>query len=168
MECKHWKSRISKLHVLALQEIVLTVGADRGILLSESRFQTGAIEAPMLTNIRVTSLDDVQRSASSEIVEMRLRELYDRVESCRDQYWDIPKEIRIEHGLRPKVGAWGYSSTRVLELASDLLTKAFRGTYPIGTALEALVTLGFPREFLTSEDVLAVLEPMSAELEGKL
>lgn len=169
VECKHWKSRVSKLHVLALREIVSDIGADRGILLSESGFQSGAIEAATLTNVRVTSLNDVQRSASSEILAMRLRELYDRVESCRERYWNIPKEIRIEHGLRPEVGAWGYSSTRVLELASDLLTKAFRGIYPIETeALEALVTPGVPHEFHTPEDVLAVLEPMIADLEGKL
>lgn len=37
VECKHWKTRVSKLHVLALREIVADVGADRGILLSDVR-----------------------------------------------------------------------------------------------------------------------------------
>uniref|UniRef100_UPI00214D0BDC restriction endonuclease n=1 Tax=Klebsiella pneumoniae TaxID=573 RepID=UPI00214D0BDC len=36
VECKHWKNPVSKLHVLALREIVTEIGADRGILLSES------------------------------------------------------------------------------------------------------------------------------------
>ena len=56
VECKHWKTPVNKLHVLALREIVSDVGADRGILLSESGFQSGAIEAANLTNIQVTSL----------------------------------------------------------------------------------------------------------------
>ena len=38
VECKHWKTPVSKLHVLALREIVADVGADRGILLSEAGF----------------------------------------------------------------------------------------------------------------------------------
>jgi len=32
VECKLWKTPISKLHVLALREIVADTGADRGIL----------------------------------------------------------------------------------------------------------------------------------------
>ena len=34
IECKHWNTRVSKLHVLALREIVNDTGADRGILLA--------------------------------------------------------------------------------------------------------------------------------------
>lgn len=56
VECKHWKSPVSKLHVLALREIVSDTGADRGILLCEVGFQSGAIEAANLTNVQVTSL----------------------------------------------------------------------------------------------------------------
>jgi restriction system protein len=32
VECKHWTSRVTKLHLLALREIVADIGADRGIL----------------------------------------------------------------------------------------------------------------------------------------
>ncbi len=169
VECKHWKSRVSKLHVLALREIVADVGADRGILLSEGGFQSGAIEAATLTNVRVTSLADVRGTASTEILSMRLRELYDRIEASRERYWNIPKTVRIEHGLRPDVGAWGYSAPTVIDLAVDLLTKAFRGSYPIvSETLAALATPGFQREFATPEDLVAVLEPMIRELEARL
>jgi hypothetical protein len=43
VECKHWTSRVSRLHVLALREIVADAGADRGILLCEAGFQSGAL-----------------------------------------------------------------------------------------------------------------------------
>jgi restriction system protein len=54
VECKYWRTPVSKLHVLGLRQIVLEVGADRGILLSESGFQAGAIEAATKCQARHT------------------------------------------------------------------------------------------------------------------
>jgi hypothetical protein len=48
VECKHWNTPVSKLHVLALREIVTDLGVDRGILLCEPGFQSGAAEAASL------------------------------------------------------------------------------------------------------------------------
>src|SRR5690349_21642126 len=79
IECKHWATKVTKLHVLALREIVADVGADRGILLAEAGFQSGAIEAASLTNVHVTSLANLRGTAHSEITTMRLRDLYDRI-----------------------------------------------------------------------------------------
>src|SRR5476649_2559669 len=45
VECKYWKTAVTKLHVLALREIVSDLGADRGIVLCEMGFQKGAVEA---------------------------------------------------------------------------------------------------------------------------
>lgn len=169
VECKHWKTRVSKLHVLALREIVSDVGADRGILLSEVGFQSGAFEAARLTNVQVTSLAEISSTAKNDIYSMRLRELYDRIESCNERYWDIPKDHRIEHGLRPDVGAIGYTGTHIIELCKDLLSRAFRGIYPIRTeVLAALCTPGLLDHFNSPEEVVAVLEPMIEELEIKL
>lgn len=169
IECKHWKSRVSKLHVLALREIVTDVGADRGILLSEAGFQSGAIEAATLTNVRVTSLADVRGTASFEIVSMRLRELYDRIELSRERYWEIPKETRIKYGLRPSVEDVGFSSIQFMDLARDLLTKAFRGTFPISSdEVGAFLIPGFLRQFANGEELIAILEPMVVDLETRL
>lgn len=65
VECKQWKSPVSKLHVLGLREIVADVGADREILLSEAGFQRGAKEAASLTNVQVTSLAEMRRPPSN-------------------------------------------------------------------------------------------------------
>ncbi|WP_205853046.1 restriction endonuclease [Polaromonas sp. AER18D-145] len=118
VECKHWKSPVSKLHVLALREIVADAGADRGILLCEAGFQSGAVEAANLTNVRVTSLENVRVIAGGDVSAMRLRELYDRAEACREGYWEIPKSKRIAQGLRHDVGEWGYSGARALRSAA--------------------------------------------------
>lgn len=59
IECKAWKSRVPKEKVLALCSVVQDVGADRGFLLSEVGFQSGAIEAATCTNIKLASIESI-------------------------------------------------------------------------------------------------------------
>ena len=169
VECKHWKAPVSKLHVLALREIVADTGSDRGILLCEAGFQSGAIEAANLTNVQVTSLENVRLTAGGDISAMRLRELYDRLEACRTQYWEIPKRERIAKGLRHDVGDWGYSGAYTIELCNELITRAFRGTYPFAPdSLHALVAFGKDKRFQSPEEVIATIEPLVEELETRI
>jgi restriction system protein len=169
VECKQWATRVTKLHVLALREIVSDIGADRGILLSEAGFQSGAVEAATLTNVHVTSLCNLRNTASSEISAMRLRELFDRIGLCRERYWNIPKQSRIETGLRPDVGDVGFSGAQMIDLVSELVSKAFRGIYPIeAESVGALITFGGPRQFSTANEILAFAEQAVSELETKL
>lgn len=169
VECKHWKKPVNKLHVLGLREIVSEVGADRGILLSESGFQSGAVEAACLTNIQVTSLANLRESASESIYAMRLRDLYDRVSICKELYWDIPKQERIESGLRAEVGIYGYSGARVVNMCTDLLTKAFRGVYPfISEDPGVLIQFGPDKSFESPKEIVEVIDIKITELEAKL
>lgn len=168
VECKHWKTRISKLHVLALRQIVADLGADRGILLSEAGFQSGALEAADLTNICATSLEEFQISASDQISSMRIRDLFDRIEVCKQRYWDIPKVDRIAHGLRPEGTAYGYSGTIVIDLVFELLGKGLRGTYPIMCDNLAALAYGLPTQLNSSQEFLRVVDPLVSELEAKL
>jgi len=66
VECKRWKTRVSKLHVAALIGIVQDVGADRGILLSEFGFQSGAVTLATRSNIRLTSLAELRHESTWE------------------------------------------------------------------------------------------------------
>lgn len=169
VECKHWKTAVSKLHVLALREIVSDVGADRGILLSESGFQSGAVEAANLTNVQVTSIGEMRKTAGESINAMRLRELFDRVGICKDRYWEIPKQERIRVGLRPDVGGYDYSGVSVIDLCTDLLTRAFRGTYPFQSeTIEALALFGRDKYFESPREVIDIVEEKITELEAKL
>jgi restriction system protein len=155
--------------VLALREIVLDVGADKGILLAESGFQSGAVEAATLTNVHVTSLLNLRSTASADIVAMRLRELFDRVEVCKERYWNIPKEKRIDCGLRPDTGDYGYSGNIVIELVSQILAKAFRGSYPMEIdSANALAIFDGPRQFQNATEIVQIVEPMISDLEAKL
>jgi len=169
IECKHWRSPVSKLHVLALREIVADLGADRGILLCEAGFQSGAIEAANLTSVRVSSLESVRATASADISAMRVRELYDRVESCRLRYWDLPKAHRIQHALRHDVGEIGYSGARMIDICVELMSRAFRGVYPFQLdSLAALVEFGKNKQFRSPEEVIATITPMIDDLEQRL
>lgn len=65
VECKLCKRRVEKVHVLALQSIVQDVGADRGILLSESGFNPGLSGLPIWLAgvLRACLPDDVDLSS---------------------------------------------------------------------------------------------------------
>src|SRR5215469_3039756 len=107
VECKLWKTAVSKLHVLGLREIVSDLGADRGIFMAESGFQSGAQEAAQLTNVQLTSLAELTLTASDALGKAQLRTLQERVEKCRQRHWDLDKDTRIEYGLRDDLGS-GY------------------------------------------------------------
>lgn len=75
VECKAWKSNVTKEKVMALISIVQDIGADRGFLLSEKGFQSGAIRAANSTNITLSSVDDLQLIVREELVEQSLARL---------------------------------------------------------------------------------------------
>lgn len=175
VECKRWQTAITKLHVLALREIVSDLGADRGILLAENGFQSGAIEAARLTNVQPTSLANLRTSAEFQVYQLLLRELYDRVESCDRRYQSISKYDRIALALRPEVGFAGYSGRYVLSVAENLLAKATRGDYPLEADNSDWTSQSFrdlgqplPRRFSTPRDVHTAIDVLVSELEQKL
>jgi restriction system protein len=173
VECKHWKSKVSKLHVLALREIVNDTGADRGILLAESGFQSGAIEAASLTNVQVTSLADVESSASNAINSMRLRDLFDRLMWCKEEYWEIPKSMRIGSGLRTDVEI-GYSGDWAINVGENLMVKGFRGEYPIipdemhQMISREIIGQVMPNRIESSYELLAFVDSLVENLENKI
>ncbi|AVF87542.1 restriction endonuclease [Klebsiella quasipneumoniae] len=73
IECKLWKTRVPKEKVLILKSIIEDLGADRGIIVSEVGFQSGAYDAARWTNITlVTSLDEFSRTALAAASEVPL------------------------------------------------------------------------------------------------
>lgn len=65
IECKAWKSNIPKEKVLALSAIVQDIGADRGFLMSEVGFQSGAIRSSQTSNITLSSIEDLSVIAAN-------------------------------------------------------------------------------------------------------
>jgi hypothetical protein len=97
--------------------------------------------------------------------------LFDRVESCRDRYWEIPKSVRMDKGLRPDFGSADfYSGAYVVEVVEKYLTRAFRGAFPIIVDPFDVVKLSRPApgSLASPEEVLSAFDPIIAELERKL
>lgn len=84
IECKDWSSNIPKEKVLALLAIVQDTGADKGILVSETGFQSGAIRASRNTNILLTSLADLKEEMRESFVETIISSLHWRLTKVSD------------------------------------------------------------------------------------
>lgn len=173
VECKRWKDAVSKLHVLALRQIVSDLGADRGILMAESGYQRGAREAAQLTNVQVTSLAELKLTASDALGKARLRIIQDRVDRCRDRYWDLDKDVRIKYGLRQEPLAFGYSGDEVIQRVTAAANSALRGQFPIvgsGPFEGLAIATADPkiRSAKTPGELIEQLEPLIADLEARL
>jgi restriction system protein len=174
VECKHWKTPVSKLYVLALREIVSDTGADRGILMAEKGFQSGALEAAQLTNVQLTSLADLKVSASHALGMAELRVIQERVDQCRIRYWRLSKDTRIKYGLRQPFNViGGYTGVEVLQIADYVLNYAFSRGFPIiddGTNIWVRdLVADDPSDLAkTPVELIENLEPLIADLEQRL
>jgi restriction system protein len=114
VETKHWRRRVAKLHVVALKGIVDDVGADRGILLSSSGFQSGAISMSECSNITLSSLEDMRESIREELERYTLSSLEKKAGMVADNLHALyVNESSISEGgffmgkIRPKDGVDG-------------------------------------------------------------
>jgi len=85
VECKAWKSNIPKEKAMALLSIVQDIGADRGFLLSETGFQSGAIRAVTGSNITLTSLADLREVVKEDLVEASIMKLSWRADRAMEK-----------------------------------------------------------------------------------
>jgi restriction system protein len=114
VECKLWQTPVTRLHVLALRTIVSETGADRGILMAERGFQSGAVEAADLTNVQLTSLAGLGQTSGHAIGMAQLRALQEQVDTCRTRCWALPSlsATRRSSGWFPGVTRAGYFCLR--------------------------------------------------------
>ncbi len=92
VECKRWKKRVSKEKVAALKAIVDGVGADRGLLMSEKGFQSGAIRMAKQKNITPSSLSELRTDAAEELLAAQVAVAEKRLMSLA---------LRVNRDLRP-------------------------------------------------------------------
>ena len=93
VECKAWGSNIPKEKVMALYTIVQDVGADRGFLLSEKGFQSGAIRASNNSNITLTSLQDMSENTNDYLLNSLLEGIFWRLSKSQRRLRDIETVI---------------------------------------------------------------------------
>jgi hypothetical protein len=92
VECKYRGRPVSMGMARELRSLVFDLGADRGLLMSESGFQSGAIRTARQKNITLTSLADLRADAADEI-------LAARVTAAEKRLMDLA--LRVNRDLRP-------------------------------------------------------------------
>jgi hypothetical protein len=77
VECKFWRSRVKKANVLTLKAVLDDIGADRGLVLSESGFQRGAFDVIQKTNISLLGLEQLRLISLPEVNSLRVHRIAD-------------------------------------------------------------------------------------------
>lgn len=98
VECKCWNSNVPKEKVLALQAIVDDLGADRGILISKTGFQSGAIRSAQKSNISLTSLEDLREDLAQDVTRRTVDSLEASLLHTKNQIFDLSKTEKIGEG----------------------------------------------------------------------
>lgn len=91
VECKYWNRNVPKEKVLTLQRIVDDVGADRGVLISKIGFQSGAIKAARVSNITLTSLEDLAEDLKDAFSKRTIETLENNLIRVRGQIYSLSK-----------------------------------------------------------------------------
>lgn len=123
IECKAWNSNVPKEKVLALQSIITDVGADRGFLLSEKGFQSGALRIAEKANITLTSLYDLSQTIQTDSLIGRISW---RVEKAMLRLRNLKREKFNDHYFPPMTDVMGD-----LFILQHILGEALDNEYPI-------------------------------------
>lgn len=115
-ECKHWAKAVSQSEIHAFRTVVLEVGANRGIMISKSGFQRGAVEAAKFTNIDLLTWDEFEAMMFGKWLDTSLRrvkplldhaaalitsdneELW-KVRECTEEGWNELDRLTQKHRL---------------------------------------------------------------------
>ncbi|MDR6426716.1 hypothetical protein J2738_002854 [Variovorax paradoxus] len=143
VECKAWKSNIPKEKVMALAAIVQDVGADRGFLLSEVGFQSGALRAARSSNITLTSLEDLSQATDQFAVDLQLGQANWAVRKAKSRLLELKrKSDEHEYDINR------LSLSGELSVCELLLQDASEGRYPILYPVKGI-------QFATLKEVVA-------------
>lgn len=137
VEAKKWKSNVSKLHVLALRQIVDDIGADKGFIISEKGFQKGAIEAVKNTNIQLLTFSELKELTNFTIQNVILDNYLDRVNLIVSRYFAHSKKNRLKYELKSGIENIGYFSVYILLIrVVNAIKNGKENNYPLdGTSL---------------------------------
>jgi Restriction endonuclease len=131
VEAKHLSSRVSKLHVMGLRQIVEDIGADKGFIISKNGFQKGAIEATKNTNIRLLTFEELMEISKDYVEEEILKHYLERIALIDRRYWSHKKGVRIDYELRHEYAELNYSIPFVLQTGVWAIKEAYAKRYPI-------------------------------------
>lgn len=116
-ECKHWIARVPQTVIHGFRTVVADTGANVGYIVSLAGFQSGALTAAELTNIRLVTWEQFQEAFEATWIEHHLlqtvTERLDSLFSCTEpllpgRFLHLEGERRERfYGLRRKHEAFG-------------------------------------------------------------
>lgn len=132
VEAKKWNKKVSKLHVLALRQIVDDIGVDKGFIISEKGFQKGAVEAVKNSNIELLSFAELRERANFTIQNAILDTYMDRVNLVVSRYFAHSKKVRQKYDLKAGVENIGHFSAYILLIRIvQAIKEGKKSEYPI-------------------------------------
>lgn len=137
IEAKDWQTNIPKEKVLALRTIVDDIGADRGFIISQKGFQSGAYEASQNTNIKLKTFQELKQTTNEMIEDKILKSYKSRVTLLSKKYWSHTKDIRKKYNLREDFFSefkFEFSGADLLNTICAALIAAEKNLYPINVA----------------------------------
>jgi restriction system protein len=166
IECKHWRRSVTKLHVAALATIVQDVGADRGILLSETGFQAGAIRLAKCSNITLTNLADLRANANEERIELALRSARNRLKHIRMNWLLLQLALQIIYpNERPEI----FEAGPLIWSTIGAVTEAMLGELPTSYPVPLAGSWSFGHKFTyDADELLTAIEDLIDRLEFEL
>lgn len=132
--------------------------------MSESGFQSGALEATHHSNVQLCSLEHLRLITADELAAQRITKLFARAGVAKEMFWDISKEARLAYLMKSDAFPPGdYPAIVIFQFTDEVLAKAHRSAYPIQAHL-------FNHRVLLSnpEEVVNKLEEVLGSLEGRL
>jgi hypothetical protein len=179
IECKFWKSAVPKEKVLALKSIVEDIGADRGILVSESGHQSGAIDAARMTNITLTSLQGLRFAARADLLSLGLAEVHRRTAQMKAYVFSLWETTRHSANYSESKLRAGVNSNLALRLGGAVsilgmgLEEAMLGRFPAPLPVlndrDRIVRANDLGEFVTAaSELLDRLDVQVAELSNPI
>jgi hypothetical protein len=162
VECKLWKTSVPKEKVLALQQIVQDVGADRGFLMSESGFQSGTIKSANSSNISLSSLSDLRDMAFEELMKLRLRSVSVKLDDLTKRHYAFMPEDKFSN-IKSMDIVLGSLANKLL-IQTELF-KVHGERFPVFLTTE---TVNNVKEFVeASERILTKAEEEISQIEEK-
>lgn len=106
-ECKFWKTPVTKEKVHAFRTVVHDSGAALGLLISRVGFQSGAMEAAKLSNVRLLTWEEFTAQIADRWIITQLRQLkkYSEPLSIYTDPLDFPFENLRESDKKPYLDA---------------------------------------------------------------
>lgn len=133
VEAKAWNSKIPKEKVFALRTIVEDVGADKGFLISQKGFQSGAIESANKSNIELLTFEELKQRTRKLVQAEMLKAYESRADYLATRYFSHPKRIRIKYGLRDDIDSMDlrFSGQLFIGFIFAAIEKAKLNNYPM-------------------------------------